>query len=266
MERAFLLMAALFLFGIASTSAQNSISTGTIAGCVRDSSGGVVPGAAVTASSNETGLEFHGKTNSDGLYNFPVMMVGRYTLRARHDRFQITEVRNVVVQVGRTTVINVELAIGPLAQRVLVEGMPPIFRPNESSVSTVVSREFIEDLPLSGRRYTDFVLLAPNVLADGDTGQLSIGGQQGSSDSGYHNGNGANSFTVDGASATSSFFGAARGATNVPYVFGEQSIQEFQVAITPYSAAYGGAGSGFILSSSFGYRRQRRRGQGQRCS
>ena len=246
MERAFLLVAALFVFGIASTSAQNAISTGTITGCVRDSSGGVVPGAAVTVSSNETGLEFNSTTNSDGLYNFPVMMVGRYTLRTRHDRFQITEVRNVVVQVGQTTAINVELAIGPMAQRVLVEATSPIFRLTESSVSTVVSREFIEEFPLSGRRYTDFVLLAPNVLADGDTGQLSIAGQQGSSDSGYHNGNGANSFTVDGASATSSFFGAARGGTNVPYIFGEQSIQEFQVAITPYSAAYGGAGSGFI--------------------
>jgi hypothetical protein len=246
MERTFLLAAALFVFGIASTSAQNAISTGTITGCVRDRSGGVVPGAAVTVGSTETGLELNGATNSEGLYNFPVMMVGRYTLRARHDRFQITEVHNVVVQVGQTTVINVELAIGPLAQRVLVEATPPAFRPSESSVSTVLSREFIEELPLSGRRYTDFVLLAPNVLADGDTGQLSIGGQQGSSDSGYHNGNGANSFTVDGASATSSFFGAARGGTNVPYIFGEQSIQEFQVAITPYSAAYGGAGSGFI--------------------
>lgn len=246
MERAFLLMAVLFVFSMVPTSAQNAVSTGTITACVHDGSGGVMPGVAVSVTSNETGLEFNGTTNSDGRSNYPVMMVGRYTLRARHDGFKITEVRNVVVQVGQTTVINVELAIGPVAQRVLVEATPLLFRPSESSVSTVVSREFIEELPLSGRRYTDFVLLAANVHADGDTGQLSIGGQQGSSDSGYHNGNGANSFTVDGASATSSFFGAARGGTNVPYIFGEQSIQEFQVAVIPYSAAYGGAGSGFI--------------------
>jgi len=113
-------------------------------------------------------------------------------------------------------------------------------------VATVVTREFIEDLPLSGRRYTDFILLAPNVASDLDSGPLSIGGQQGSSESGYRNGNGANAFTVDGANATSNFTGDARGRTNVPYIFGEQSIEQFQVAVAPYSASYGAAGSGFI--------------------
>jgi hypothetical protein len=244
--RAFISMAALIVLGALPAAAQNAISSGTIVGWVHDISGGVVPGAGVTVISNETGLRLDGTTNSSGLYNFPLMRVGRYTLRVRHDGFMTTEVRNVIVQVGQTATVDVQLAIGPLAQQLVIEATAPVFRPSESSVTTVVPREFIEDLPLSGRRYTDFVLLAPNVAADGDSGQVSIGGQQGSSDSGYHNGNGANSFTVDGADATSSFFGDARGRTNVPYIFGEQSIQEFQVAVTPYSASYGGAGSGFI--------------------
>jgi hypothetical protein len=246
MERAFISMAALFVFSVLPATAQNAISSGTIAGRVRDTSGGVLPRADVRVISNETGLWLEATSNSDGLYSFPVMRVGPYTLRVRHDGFKTTEVRNVIVQVGQTTNVDVQLAIGPLTQQLVVEATAPVFRPIESSMTTVVSREFIEDLPLSGRRYTDFVLLAPNVAADGDSGQVSIGGQQGSSDSGYRNGNGANSFTVDGANATSSFFGDARGRTNVPYIFGEQSIQEFQVAVTPYSASYGGAGSGFI--------------------
>ena len=214
--------------------AQNAISSGTIAGCVRDPSGRVVPGAAVTVTSDDTGLRHADTTDPGGLYNFPIMSVGRYTVRVWRDRFKTTEVRNVIVQVGQTATVNVQLAIGPLSQQLVVEAAAPVFRSGESSVTTVVPREFVEDLPLSGRRYTDFVLLAPNVAPDGDSGQISIGGQQGSSDSGYHNGNGANSFTVDGANATSSFTGDARGGTNVPYIFGEQSIQEFQVAVTPY--------------------------------
>jgi hypothetical protein len=246
MGRTFLSVAALFVLGVLRASAQNGISTGAIAGCVRDSLGGVVPGADVTVISNETGLWMERTTDSGGLYSVPIIRVGHYTLRVRHDRFKTTEVRDVIVQVGQTAAVEVQLAIGPLAQELVVEAAAPMFRPGESSVTTVVPREFIEDLPLSGRRYTDFVLLAPNVAADGDSGQLSIGGQQGSSDSGYRNGNGANSFTVDGANATSGFFGDARGGTNVPYIFGEQSIQEFQVAVTPYSASYGGAGTGFI--------------------
>jgi hypothetical protein len=246
MERALTLVAALFFLSVLAATAQNAISSGTLAGRISDPSGGVVPKAGVRAISNETGLSLEATSNADGLYSFPVMRVGAYTLRIRRDGFKATEVRNVIVQVGETTNVDVQLAIGPLTQQLVVEATAPMFRPAESSVTTVVPREFIDGLPLSGRRYTDFVLLAPNVTADGDAGQLSIGGQQGSSASGYHNGNGANSFTVDGANATSSFFGDARGGTNVPYIFGEQSIQEFQVAVTPYSASYGGAGTGFI--------------------
>ena len=246
MKRASISMAVLSVLVGLPSAAQNSISSGAIVGRVRDPSGAFVRGAVVTAIDNETAIQFDRVTNSAGLYSFPLMKVGRYTVRVRHDSFKTAEVRNVIVQIGQAATVDVELAIGPLAQQLIVEAAAPGFRPNESSVATVVSREFIENLPLSGRRYTDFVLLAPNVAADGDRGQVSVGGQQGSSDSGYHNGNGANLFTVDGANATSSFFGDARGGANVPYIFGEQSIQEFQVAVTPYSAANGGGGTGFI--------------------
>jgi hypothetical protein len=77
----------------------------------------------------------------------------------------------------------------------------------------------------------------PNTNADGDFGLVSMAGQQGGADSGYANGNGSNSFIVDGASATSNYSGEARGRTRVPYVFGEQSIQEFEVTDNPYNAA-----------------------------
>jgi hypothetical protein len=246
MKRAVFSMAALFVLGALPLAAQNAISSGAITGCVRDPLNGRVDGAAVSVISNDTGLQVDGTSNSGGLYYFPLIKVGRYTLRVRHDHFKTTEIRNVIVQVGQTATVDVQLAIGSLAQKVIVEAVAPVFRPSEPSMTTVVTREFIESLPLSGRRYTDFVLLAPNATADGEAGHVSIGGQQGSSDSGYHNGNGANFFTVDGANATSSFFGDARGGTNVPYIFGEQSIEEFQVTATPYSASYGGAGTGFI--------------------
>src|ERR1700693_5351605 len=57
-----------------------------------------------------------------------------------------------------------------------------------------------------------------------------MAGQQGGADSGYANGNGSNSFTVDGANATSNYFGEARGRTRVPYVFGEAAIRSHLIA------------------------------------
>ena len=246
MERILASLAAFLALGVLPAAAQNAISSGAIAGRVRDASGAAVPGATVVASSEETGLGQQKQTNAVGLYSFPIMRVGTYTLWVSHDGFKTTEVRDVVVQIGQATAVDVQLEVGALAQQVVVEATSPMFRPSESSVSTVVPRALVESLPLSGRRYTDFVLLVPNVTSDGEFGSLSIGGQQGASDSGYANGNGANSFTVDGANATSNFFGGARGLTRVPYIFGEQSIEEFQVAVNPYSAVYGGAGTGFI--------------------
>src|SRR5208337_4766751 len=103
----------------------------------------------------------------------------------------------------------------------------------------------IEELPLNGRRYTDFAALTPNTSYDGDTGLVSIAGQQGGEDSGYANGNGSNAFTVDGSNATSNYFDDIIGRYRIPYLYGEDAIEEFQVSVSPYSAIYGG-GAGFV--------------------
>ena len=88
-------------------------------------------------------------------------------------------------------------------------------------------------------------MLTPNTSYDGDTGLVSIAGQQGGEDSGYANGNGSNAFTVDGTNATSNYFADIIGRYRIPYLYGEDAIQEFQVAVSPYSAIYGG-GAGFV--------------------
>src|SRR5208283_3929030 len=92
-----------------------------------------------------------------------------------------------------------KLQVGASANTVRVIGTTQLLRPTESSSSTVLERSFIEDLPLNGRRYTDFATLATNTSYDGDTGLVSFAGQQGGEDSGYANGNGSNAFTVDGS-------------------------------------------------------------------
>ena len=89
------------------------------------------------------------------------------------------------------------------------------------------------------------MVLTPNTSYDGDTGLVSIAGQQGGEDSGYANGNGSTYFSVDGSNATNNYFADIVGRNRIPYLFGEDSIQEFQVAVSPYTAIYGG-GAGFV--------------------
>lgn len=222
------------------------MSTGTISGVVYDASGAAVPGAKVILKSSSTELTQTRATTGEGTYLFPALPVGQYLLTVQAPGFQTREIREVTVRVGQALRVDARLQPGAESSSIVVTATTPLLRSTESTVSTVIDRKALDGLPLSGRRYTDFVLLTPNASPDGQTGLMSFGGEQGGEDTGYANGNGANAFTLDGANATSMYFGNARGGERVPYIFGENSIQEFQVAISPYDPTYGGAATGFL--------------------
>ena len=224
--------------------AQNVVLTGALSGRATDESGAVLPGASVVAQNLQTGVKQSAETNYTGLYRFPALPPGSYSVSVSLKGFR--DVQGLVqVRVGNTTLQDITLLVGAGNDTVKVSATAPLLRPAESSLSTVMDRSLIEALPLNGRRYTDFTLLTPNTNPDGDTGLVSIAGQQGGEDSGYANGNGSNVFTVDGTNATSNYFADILGRYRIPYLYGENAIQEFQVAVSPYSAIYGG-GSSFI--------------------
>ena len=192
-------------------------------------------------------------TSPEGIYLFPALPIGMYRLTFSLARFRTAELRGIEVTVGHTTNADVTLQLGATSEQVLVEAPGETLNPTDTNSSTVIEKGLIDNLPLSGRRYTDFVLLTPNVTMDGQFGHLSFAGQQGGTLSGYantsggsSNANGSSAFTVDGANATSVYYGDARGFTRLPYLFGLQAVQELQVVPNAYNAAYGGAGAGFI--------------------
>ena len=224
--------------------AQNVVLTGGLSGRVTDQSGAVIPGATVMAQNLATGVKLTGESNHEGLYRFPSLMPGTYSVVANLKGFR--EVQALVrVLVGNTTSQDIKLQVGASVDAVRVKGTTSLLRPEESSQSNVMEHSSIEELPLNGRRYTDFMVLSPNTSYDGDTGLVSIAGQQGGEDSGYANGNGSNAFTVDGSNATNNYFADILGRYRIPYLYGEDAIQEFQVSVSPYSAVYGG-GAGFV--------------------
>jgi len=226
--------------------AQTVINTGSLRGQITDPSGASIPAAQVELLEDATGIAARQLTKREGTFVFPALAIGQYSLTVSAPGFKTSKIRGVTVQLGQTSAADIRLQPGATGESVQVTATTPLLRTSESTLSTVVNRALLDELPLSGRRYTDFSLLTPNSSPDGQTGLVSFGGEQGGEDTGYANGNGANSFTLDGASATSNYFGNARGGERVPYVFGENAIQEFQVAVSPYSAAYGGGATGFL--------------------
>ncbi|MGA8555895.1 MAG: TonB-dependent receptor, partial [Candidatus Acidiferrales bacterium] len=223
--------------------AQNVVLTGALSGRVTDQSGAMVPGASVLVQNLATGVKQSAETNHAGLYRFSALMPGTYSITATYQGFRAVRVDKIPVLIGNTTLQDIKLLVGGGENAITVIATNPLLRPTESSATTVVEQTFLEDLPLNGRRYTDFTTLTPNTSYDGDTGLVSIAGQQGGEDSGYANGNGSNAFTVDGSNATSNYFADIVGRYRIPYLYGEEAIQEFEVSVSPYSAVYGGGAS-----------------------
>jgi hypothetical protein len=220
---------------------------------VQDPSGARVPNVKVTLIGDATGIHLSATTNDDGIFIFPALQVGTYHALLSLTGFKETEIQGLSVGVGHTTNAIATLQIGSTTEQVTVEASEADIDPTDTAVGTLVTKNTIDGLPLSGRRYTDLVLLTPNVTADGEFGHISFAGQSGGDLSGYNNtaggasnANGSSAFTVDGADSTSYYYGDNRGFTRIPYVFGLQSVQEFQVQPNVYNAEYGGAGAGFI--------------------
>jgi hypothetical protein len=226
--------------------AQANVTYGAIRGVVSDNTDAVISEAKVTLISRATGQRLTHVTNSNGVFVFPSQPVGGYALEVAAGGFRTELVDGVVVQIGQTTAVHAQLQPGPGSESITVSGESPLLQTEDSNQSSVVGRELLDDLPLNGRRFLDFALLVPNASPDGQQGLVSVAGEQGGQDTGYANANGANSFSVDGAGATSNYFGAARGGEKVPYIFGENAIEEFQTAVSPYRADYGGAATGFV--------------------
>lgn len=225
--------------------AQTVITSGSVRGTVTDASGAVISGAEVTLTAYGT-EHISRTTNAAGIFVFPAQPVGSYELEVSVPGFRKAVAQHLDVQIGQATTVNVRLEPGAGPETITVTGESPLLQTEDSNLSSVINRGLLDGLPLSGRRFLDFALLVPNAFPDGEQGLVSFSGEQGGQDTGYANANGANSFTVDGANATSNYFGAARGGERVPYIFGENAIQEFQVAQTPYRAEYGGAATGFV--------------------
>ena len=239
------------LVGTLCSYGQNAVSDGSLSGAIQDSSGAALPGVSIALTEESTGIRSTTKSNARGIYIFPELDVGTYQVQFSLDKFKTTQIAGLKISVGQTTNADIIMQLGEVTEQVLVDG--GILNPTDPNSSTVIEKSSVDNLPISGRRYTDFVLLTPNVTADGEFGHISFAGQQGGTLSGYSNtagsasnANGTTSFTVDGANATSVYYGDARGFTRIPYLFGLQAVREFQVVPNVYSSVYGGASAGFV--------------------
>src|SRR6202158_967569 len=211
--------------------------TGTITGTVSDPKGLSVPEAKVSILNTDTGIDRPLATTDAGVYTATFLQPGHYQVSVTKEGFSTWVRKDLVLQVGQTLSIDAPLTVGTSVEQVTVTGEAPLIEPDRTEQSQTVSENQVSGLPIATRRWENFVLLTPAVTTDGTSGLSSCRGI-----SGLYNGN-----SVDGANNTQAFFSEARGrAIIVTYVYSPDSIREFEVSASNYSAEFGQAAGGVV--------------------
>src|SRR6201992_4379275 len=152
-----LLLVLLFFPGIASSQSTNA----TISGGVTDPSGNLITDAQVLIQNDATGVVYESKTNNVGMYLVPVLPPGHYHVQVSKPGFKTIIKADVTLNVQSAVAINFELPVGAASGSVTVNGASAALNTTDASVSTVVDRNFVENLPLNGRSFQDLISITP---------------------------------------------------------------------------------------------------------
>jgi hypothetical protein len=224
-----------FAFGTVSALAQSAV-TGAIGGSVTDPNNAAIPGATATLRNLNTNKEETTTTSSEGQFRFTNLQPGTYRLTITASGFIEFRQEGILVEVGRLTNIDASLKITGAEATIEIVADTPTINTESKDFSSNINQTAINELPINGRRWSNFALLTPGSVADGNFGLISFRGISGL----------LNNNTVDGGDNNQAFFSEERGRTRISYSISQSSIREFQVNTSNYSAEYGRAAGGVV--------------------
>src|SRR5882724_7506335 len=148
--------------------------TATLSGTVFDSSGAVVPGAAVTAKNRGTASTSTAVSGADGLFTIPALEPGSYTVTVTMQGFVTVALNDIRLNAGVPTNIKPTLSPGGVAETVVVESAGEVLKTTQTSVTTTLTQQQITSLPLPGRAAFDLVTFLPGVTTTDGTSRGAI--------------------------------------------------------------------------------------------
>jgi hypothetical protein len=150
-------------------SAFGQAGNSTIAGVVKDATGGALPGVSATIVNEDTAVAVSTVTNGEGLYRVPALVPGRYRIETTLDEFDRTIRGPVRLEVSQTLAIDITLGVAGQTEKVSVSAeAPPLVDALGSTIAQMVTREMLDALPLPNRAnfyIPGFTLGAPDVGA-----------------------------------------------------------------------------------------------------
>ncbi len=205
------------------------------------------------AISDSTNIRYETTANGSGEYSLANLPPSSYRIEVEKPGFKKLIKPGVILHVQDALEINFEMALGSVSETVTVEGGAPLVNSESATVSTVIDRTFVENLPLNGRSFQTLITLTPGVVLTptvfDDQGQFSMNGQRAD----------ANYFTVDGVSANFGVTGylalvqgasgalpalSASGGTNS--LVSVDAMQEFRIQTSSFAPEFGRTPGGQI--------------------
>lgn len=215
-------------------------SSSSFSGTVLDQSGSAISGAAVTATSQSTGISRQTSTDDTGHYVIPLLPVSIYTLRIEYAGFRTSETKDLRLQVNEARELNFTLVPSAVASQIEVSADAVAVETTNPSLGQVITAQEVSQLPLNGRNFVQLATLTPGTTQETNTNSffngapssevsargsfsLSVGGSRPNSTDWLLDGNDNNELTAGGIGILSSI----------------DDIQEFKVLTYNYSAEYG---------------------------
>ena len=225
--------------------------TSSISGTITDPTGAVVPGAGVVATQISTGTTTRVKANTEGFYILTDLSPGIYRLRVEQAGFATYIQEGIVLQVDRPVTLDVTLHVGSQTQAITISGAAPQVDVRSAVLSTEITGDMAQNLPLNGRNVLQLMTLAPDVSPSVPGGYYSYYAQ------GAIRPEATAVFeSASGGRGNSTGFYLDGGVDEDPYdqvsnIFPDpDTIQEFSYETNNYSARYGGRGGGVVNAAT----------------
>ena len=208
--------------------------TASIVGTVKDSSGGVIPGAKVAVSNPEKGFTRELVSNSVGEYSAQVIPIGNYIITAEAPGFQKLARSGITVGVGQILRVDLPMVVGRTTQQVTVTAAGPKVETETAAISGVVNGTQIANLNLNGRNFVSLALLVPGAVADDSLDTTHVGVNSLIFIS-FNGGRMAyNNWEIDGGNNTDE--GSASSFNTFPNI---DTVAEFRISTSNYGADMG---------------------------
>jgi hypothetical protein len=221
------------LIGVASRQTMGQTTGGTLRGTVKDGTGAMVPGAVVTAANEATGAKFDTVTSSAGLYSFPNLLVGSYSVSVEHAGFKKSVRKNVTVSANQVADADTILDVGAVTTTIEVVGGAELVSLTASQLGATIGERAVQDIPNSvlGGSPLNLAILLPNTTTQAG-GVLGEGGSIGG------NRPRNNNFTIDGVDNND----VALTGSLQPVI--QDAVAEFNLISNQFSAEYGHSTAG----------------------